>query len=164
MSERSHKRVRVARELFVFREEFVVTSGRIDLVAMLLGTTDKKVFCLAEKNLFDPSVFQNVEGGVAQEPIAHRGGQVLEQRGVSRIGEVEEILAFQALLHGEDREVRALQMHVDDDDRQRRVEARCAGVAQRGARHIHDPGERELELGRHAEQQAHFFLLGGGVF
>ena len=83
--------------------------------------------------------------------------------GVSGIGEVKEVFTFQALLHGEDREVRALQMHVDDDDRQRRVEARCAGVAQRGARHIHDPGERELELGSHAEQQAHFLLLGGGV-
>ena len=130
---------------------------------MLLGTTDQKVFCLAEKNLFDPAVLQDVEGGVAQEPIAHRGGQVLEQRGVSGIGEVEEMFTFQALLYSEDREVRALQMHVDDDDRQRRVEARCAGVAQRGARHIHDPGERELELGSHAEQQAHFLLLGGGV-
>src|ERR1041385_2323689 len=94
LHERIDKLLGVGRELLAFGQHLVSAGRGIDLETMFRCFTEKKIFGLAEKRLLDAAILEDVERGVPEEAVAHGGGKMLQELRVTRMLQMDEILAL----------------------------------------------------------------------
>src|SRR5439155_14050641 len=109
LDERRDESLGVGGELLALGEHLIAARGGVDLKTVFDRFAEEEFLGLPEEGLLDPAVLENIEGGVAEEAIAHPFGEMLQQLRVTRVGQVDEILALEALLRAEEGQVGALE-------------------------------------------------------